>query len=252
MTNANRNLQIAGPALALVLCAGMTPAAAQTLITREPSQAQSTTVERTIVRERIAPPARGVKSERKATVTKAAPRATIRTTTHERIVTSPAPVRERIMAPAPRTVVTGGALELTPAERAVVYRTIVERPMQRDIVVTDPLPRVPMATQRIVTSPDRRPLVTAEPELDDEVVVPSPPATRRILTGPETTGMAVPSERVELVVGARVPRSVPLYDPPASAITAAPAIGQYRYALIEDRVYLVDPNDGVVVAELYR
>lgn len=247
------------PVLALLLCTGVTPAAAQTIIS-EPQQAQSTTVERTIIREGAVPARRAAKTDRRVTTTRPAPRAavrtnrpaTVRTTTHERIVTTPAPVRERIVAPATRTIVTGGPVDLSPAERAVVYRSIVERPVQRDIVVTEPAPRAPIVTQRIVTRPaDARPLVTTEPD-DDVDVVADVPVRRRIVPVPETTGAAVRAERVELVVGSRVPRSVPLYDIPSAAVAAAPTIGQYRYAQIEDRVYLVDPTDGVVVAELYQ
>ena len=242
------------PAVMALLCTGLVPATAQTII-QESTQAPSTTVERTIVRESVAP-ARKAKSDRKATpgrkattratTTRAAPRGTVRTTTHERIVTTPAPVRERIVAPAPRRIVTDVPLALTEAERAFVYRTIVDRPVQRNVVVTEPARRAPVVNERIVTRAPE-PLVTLDDD-DDDIVV--PPARRRVMT--ETTGVAVPAERVELVVGARVPRNVPLYDIPASAVAAAPTIGQYRYALIGDRVYLVDPDDGVVVTELYR
>jgi hypothetical protein len=252
------------PAVMALLCTGLVPATAQTII-QESTQAPSTTVERTIVRESVAP-ARKAKSDRKATpgrkattratTTRAAPRGTVRTTTHERIVTTPAPVRERIVAPAPRRIVTDAPLALTEAERAFVYRTIVDRPVQRNVVVTEPARRnvvgteparrAPVVNERIVTRAPE-PLVTIDDD-DDDIVV--PPARRRVMT--ETTGVAVPAERVELVVGARVPRNVPLYDIPASAVAAAPTIGQYRYALIGDRVYLVDPDDGVVVTELYR
>lgn len=241
------------PAVMALLCTGLVPATAQTII-QESTQAPSTTVERTIVRESVAP-ARKAKSDRKATpgrkattratTTRAAPRGTVRTTTHERIVTTPAPVRERIVAPAPRRIVTDAPLALTEAERAFVYRTIVDRPVQRNVVVTEPARRAPVVNERIVTR-EPEPLVTLDD--DDDIVV--PPARRRVMT--ETTGVAVPAELVELVVGARVPRNVPLYDIPASAVAAAPTIGQYRYALIGDRVYLVDPDDGVVVTELYR
>lgn len=261
MTHANR-LPLAttvAPVLALLLCTSM-PAAAQTVIT-EPSQGQSTTVERTIIRERAVPASRAAKNDRRVTTTRTAPRKAVRsnspsagrTTTHERIVTTSAPVRERIVAPATRTIVTGGPLDLSPAERAAVYRTLVGRPAPR-IVVTDPAPRAPVVTQRIVTGPAyTRPLVTAVPDDDDiDVVADMPPVSRGIVSVPETTGAAIPAERVELVVGSRVPRSVPLYDIPASAAAAAPAIGQYRYALMDDRVYLVDPADSVIVAELYR
>ena len=54
------------------------------------------------------------------------------------------------------------------------------------------------------------------------------------------------------MIGTRLPASVPLYAMPASAAAAAPSLEAYNYALIGDRIYLVDPRDGIVVGMLYQ
>lgn len=56
----------------------------------------------------------------------------------------------------------------------------------------------------------------------------------------------------EIVLGSRIPASVPLYAMPAETIAVAPSLSGYRYALIGGRVYLVDPSDGIVSAMLYQ
>ena len=52
-----------------------------------------------------------------------------------------------------------------------------------------------------------------------------------------------------LVVGSRAPVTVPLYAVPPLLAVRIPAIRPYRYALVADRVFLVDPT-GIVVEEL--
>lgn len=150
----------------------------------------------------------------------------VRTTTTERIVTRPT------------NFVTADALDLTPSQRAVVFRTLVQQPTT---VVTGPA----------LTSPYARPYVTTEPVVTAPVVTPP--------FGPVTTGVGVvtdePSGYVpasDLVIGARVPASIPLYAMPAETIAAAPSLGGYRYAVMNGRVYLVDPRDGIVAAMLYQ
>ena len=83
----------------------------------------------------------------------------------------------------------GEAAKLTEAERAFVYRTIVDRPVQRNVVVTEPARRAPVVNERIVTR-EPEPLVTLDD--DDDIVV--PPARRRVMT--ETTGVAVPADAI--------------------------------------------------------
>jgi hypothetical protein len=94
-------------------------------------------------------------------------------------------------------------------------------------------------------------------EVYDRVVVePAEPVVReRVVTVPaprETFGFAPRAiERVvttELGVGARVPRTVPLYALPASV--SSPSLRPYRYAIVDDRVFLVDPASEVIVSEI--
>ena len=55
---------------------------------------------------------------------------------------------------------------------------------------------------------------------------------------------------VPLVVGARIPQSVPLVAAPEPVAARIPAAAPYSYAVIDNRVYLVDPASGVIVAEI--
>jgi hypothetical protein len=45
---------------------------------------------------------------------------------------------------------------------------------------------------------------------------------------------------------------VPIYPMPQTTIAQVPSMAAYRYAVVDDRVYLVDPNDGIVVGMLYQ
>jgi hypothetical protein len=154
-------------------------------------------------------------------------------------------VRERVVTrPAAQpTFVTADPVDLSADQRTIVYRSIVQQPVAPAPVVTD----------RYLTSPVTRPYVTTEP------VVTAPTYEQRVITAPSTTGSSyvtdAPSGYVpstEIVLGSRIPASVPLYALPAETIAAAPSIAGYRYALVGDRVYLVDPRDGIVAAMLYQ
>jgi Protein of unknown function (DUF1236) len=57
---------------------------------------------------------------------------------------------------------------------------------------------------------------------------------------------------VPLVVGARIPQSVPLVAVPEPVAASIPATRPYSYAVLDNRVYLVDPETGVIVAEIAR
>jgi hypothetical protein len=246
--------------LVLLLGAGIAPAAAQTTILNEPLQltpAQQTIVYRTIVRERVAPAPKAAKAGKKdarRSFAKAGP--TIRTTTHERIVTEPAPqqrvavpVRERAVT-APREVIVDDAL--IPADQSrVVYRSIMQQP-QSNVVVTQPVAPAPIITQPVTPAPviTQRPLVVTEP---DPIIRTAPVVRERVIAAPPaTTGMAPVLTTQRLVVGERVPSSVQLYAMPPATVAAVPGMARFHYAIEDDRVFLVDPTDSVVVAELYR
>jgi hypothetical protein len=234
----NKRILYAGLPIAALLCTG---ANAQSIYTdpdiMQLTPSQQTTIYRTITRETI--PAQNTTSFRRAPIVAATERPVmrkkvtqarkpsgniVRTTTTERVVTRPV---------AATNFVTADSLDLTPNQRTVVFRTLVQQPA------------APVVADSYLTSPYARPYVTTEP----------------VITAPSygTTGVGVvtdaPSGYVpstELVIGARVPASVPLYAMPAETIAAAPSLSGYRYALIGGRVYLVDPRDGIVAAMLYQ
>jgi hypothetical protein len=263
----NKRILYAGLPIAALFCGG---ANAQSIYTdpdiMQLTPGQQTTVFRTIVRETVVPqtqtfvretvvPQRRTvvretaqrpivaqtepRSVTRRTVRRASSNSYARAATTERVVTRPAVTRERIVTsttvPAATTFVTADPIDLAPAQRTVVYRTLVQQPVQ------------PVVTERYLTSPVARPFVTTEP------VVTAP------AYAPTTTGMAIVTDApggyvpaTAIAIGSRIPASVPLYAMPAEAIAAAPTLSGYRYALVGGRVYLVDPSDGIVSAMLYQ
>lgn len=166
---------------------------------------------------------------------------------------APAVIRTRAVRRAPAVWP-----RFTAAQRTAIYRTIVrERAVPRTVVtevpqtvVTEPryavppfgLPFLPpptvrqeVVTQRVITRP------AAVAPVAVETVGAAPVGIEEVVTGPTS---------VDLVVGARVPATVPLYALPASLALRVPAVRPYRYAVVDDRVFLVDPLTDVVVTEL--
>jgi len=210
---------------------------------------------RRIARQPAAVPsrARAATTPRQVSVrSKAQPKPALRpaVATSTRSVSRVAP---RSVAPAPRSI-PAAAPVLTAAQRSAIYRTIVEERVVPRTVIT-----APAATfaAPVVTAP-----TVGEEIVTERVVTPAAPLVReRIVTRPlavETVGAApvvtervvTTPENVEFVVGARVPATVPLYALPATLGVQVPAVRPYRYAIVDDRVFLVDPATGIVVAEL--
>jgi hypothetical protein len=114
---------------------------------------------------------------------------------------------------------------LTAEQKNMIYRTITDTPLQA-----------------------RR--VTIERVLKPTVSGPSP-GQSAVAAGPQTDGVGNHSPTdTEAVVGAQLPPTVPLHRLPVSAIQSVPAIGAYRYAFVGERVWLVDPTTGIVIAAL--
>jgi hypothetical protein len=138
---------------------------------------------------------------------------------------------------------------LTAAQRARIYRAVLRGSNVPRTVVTepyrDPLLAVPAVREEIIADRVIRP---AAPLVSERYVTVPPPR--------ETFGFAPRvGERVvttppaaELTIGSRLPRTVPLYALPASI--GAPAVRSYRYAVVDDRVFLVDPVSELIVSEL--
>jgi len=174
-----------------------------------------------------APPAattRRVATSRPATVG-ISTRAPARTRTETARRVSPPPVVRTVT----RTVVLppppDQALVLNPAQREVLYRTIVQR--------------------EFYPAPAPAPVVAATGVYGDYAYDPAYDQGYRDPYHPAYRWDGVP-----LVVGARVPASLPLYGVPESVALRIPAVGSYSYAVVSDRGYLVDPATGVIVAEI--
>jgi hypothetical protein len=63
-----------------------------------------------------------------------------------------------------------------------------------------------------------------------------------------TVGAAPPV--VEYRVGARVPASTTLYPVPREVAVEVPAVSNYRYTVVNNRAWLVDPASDEIVAEI--
>ena len=61
-----------------------------------------------------------------------------------------------------------------------------------------------------------------------------------------------PSAGVEVRLGARVPRSVDLYEMPTTIVQEVPTLRRYRYMVVNDEVVLVDPATSEVVEVIHR
>lgn len=110
------------------------------------------------------------------------------------IYTQPPP---GVVIAAPPAVVVTDPLALTPVQRRVIYRTIVQQPrVQRQV----------------------------------------------------TVGAAPPV--VEYRVGARLPSAATLYPVPQEVVAEVPTVGNYRYTVVNDRAWLVDPATNEIVAEV--
>lgn len=182
---------------------------------------------------------------------------TTRTRSFTRVERVRRTTRETVRAPIPphhvahsrtvtRAVSRGGVaapLVLAPAQRRVIYRTIVQ--------------------QQVVPSVAASVVPAAPPGYPP---YPAPVyAERSVAAAPATTGYAVPVRDVDAdsvyaeavpaaplryAVGARLPASVVLEPLPPTATVAAPTVGSYSYAMVDNRVLLVDPVTYTVVADI--
>jgi hypothetical protein len=112
-------------------------------------------------------------------------------------------------------VVSAPPVALTPAQRTTIYRTII--PQGRG--------RGPIVREQIVT----------------ESVAPAPVVRER--TAPAASAYAY-------AVGSRVTDAHALAPMPQAVVATVPAARSYRYMVINNRLLLVDPATGIVVAEV--
>jgi hypothetical protein len=127
---------------------------------------------------------------------------------------------QRVYAPrvydsrAHEPVVAAPPLALTPAQRTTIYRTIVPQGGGR----------APIVKERIVTET-------------------APAMRERVVTQPAAPAYAYS-------VGSRVADAYALAPLPQSVVATVPAVQSYRYMVINNRLLLVDPATGYVVAEV--
>jgi hypothetical protein len=176
--------------------------------------------------------------------------------------------RPRPARPATRTVtvtappVSGQALVLSPAQRQIIYRSVVQREYYPVPVPAGP----PVVAQTDVYAPPPPPptgyplrtVYPADNGYRDYAYDPynntydsgyrADPYYDRDYRDPYRT--AYRWDGVPLVVGARIPQSVPLYAVPEPVAARIPAAAPYSYAVLDNRVYLVDPETGMIVAQI--
>jgi hypothetical protein len=132
-------------------------------------------------------------------------------------------------------VVTAAPLALTPAQRTTIYRTIIPQgrgrgPIVREQIVTESVAPAPVVRERIAPAPVVR-----------ERIAPAPVVRERIAPAGSAYAYAV---------GSRVADADALAPMPQAVVSSVPAVRSYRYMVINNRLLLVDPATGIVVAEV--
>jgi hypothetical protein len=136
--------------------------------------------------------------------------------------------------PGTRPIVTTQPLPLTQAQRTIIYRTIIPQgrnraPIVREQIVTEPVAPAPLA--RGYYDSDSYAYGYAE-------------APRAVVREPDAFGSYA------YAVGTRLPPTARLAPLPPPVVAAVPAVRSYRYMVVNNRLLLVDPDTGIVVADL--
>jgi hypothetical protein len=136
-----------------------------------------------------------------------------------------------------------GRPNLTAEQRRVLSRAIAQA---RAVPRTSVAPGTQIVREQIVQ--DR---ISMTP--DDPMASAPAFAMQWPVRGSRITSEPVVTEREARIgaqVGARLPATVPLYALPASV--RASGLRAYRYAVVNNRIFLVDPATSTIVAELPR
>lgn len=144
-----------------------------------------------------------------------------------------------------RSVRSAGApLDLTPAQQRTVYRTIVDRQVYAPgtrVIAVAPEPAYGVPAAAIEGS-----YAAVYPAPAYSTTYPSPAYS--VTTYP--AGYAAAPATVTYTVGSVLPSSVALAPVPQTVAAQIPLTRGYRYAIVGDRVLLVDPSTGMVVADV--
>lgn len=150
------------------------------------------------------------------------------------VVVSPAEPTVVVPAPVPGTIVTAPAPTIFTEPRAIVRESVITRPATTE--------------RRIVTQPARpaiHPRTTAVRLTDTQRRT----VYRTIRHERAVTAAAAPA--VSYKVGAVLPEDVPVYALPQDVVYQVPALRDYDYTVIGNRVLLVEPESNTVVEEVY-
>jgi hypothetical protein len=128
------------------------------------------------------------------------------------------------------------------AGAAQAQTTIITEPAPPAAVIAPPpavvtAPPAVVETAPVVLTPNQRQVIY-------RTIVREPQVVQRQVT----VGAAAPV--VEYRVGARVPASTTLYPIPQEVAVEVPAVQNYRYMVINNRAWLVDPATSEIVAEV--
>jgi hypothetical protein len=172
-------------------------------------------------------------------------RATARTTTRtSRVVHRARSARDTRTARRATRRIASQPLVLGPAQRQVVYRTIVQ---QQVIPVAPsgypPFPPPAYGPRTVVIAPSATTGYALTPpaaDIDDVDVEQIPPAVP----------IYRPAYRSRYTIGAVLPADVVLTPLPATAAMRVPSVQPYSYATVDGRVLLVDPVTNAVVADI--
>jgi hypothetical protein len=140
-------------------------------------------------------------------------------------------------------VVTAAPLALTPAQRTTIYRTIIPQgrgrgPIVREQIVTESVGPAPVVRERIAPAPVVRERIAP---VVRERIAPAPVVRERIAPAGSAYAYAV---------GSRVADADALAPMPQAVVSSVPAVRSYRYMVINNRLLLVDPATGIVMAEV--
>jgi hypothetical protein len=145
-----------------------------------------------------------------------------------------------------RRVAATRPLELAPAQRRVIYRTLVQEQVVPQAVPVVPgyppfpAPAYPARTVVVEPSATTGYAVSTPAETVDDDIYATQAAPAPVYAAPGPVYAA----------GSVLPASVAVTPLPASATVAVPSVRPYSYATVDNRVLLIDPATDTVVADI--
>lgn len=115
---------------------------------------------------------------------------------------------------------------------------------QTTVITTEPAPPAAVVTvpPAAVVTPAPLVLTPVQRQVIYRTIVREPVVQQQVTVGAAPT--------VEYRVGMRVPTATTLYPVPQEVVAEVPAVRSYRYMVINNRAWLVDPATSEIVAEV--